>query len=464
MPKLFSQSLDGAKCVLYGLGCTNTGVMRYLAKHGARLLVCDKRMSEKEIQNKISSEKIENVRIFRYGETPDCDFAFRTVGMRADSEELSGFTAKGIRITDETRLFLENTKARVIGITGSDGKTTTSNITSEILKNAFDGTSRRVFLGGNIGVSLSDFLDEATEKDIVVAELSSFQLMYSELSPAISAITNISENHLDWHNDMSEYLGAKFRIFEGVGAEKTVFDDESAKKFAFSLRRLPANVFYTGKNCGKNSVFCKNGLIFKGESFIADRAEIRLKGEHNLKNYMTAIALTDGIAKPGDIRKAARSFNGVAHRMSLVAAFKNVDFYDSSIDSTPSRAISTLKCFKAPLTVIVGGYDKNLDYSEFVHFLSYNASNVVITGATSEKILSEIFKLGNFGANIFSEANFDKAVEIAIKLGVSDGDKNAHSTVILSPACASFDQFENYQSRGKRFSEIVLKYIDNNCQ
>ncbi len=461
MPKLFSQELDGAKCALYGLGCTNTGVMRYLAKHGVQLLVCDKRMSEKEVQNKAEAEGIGGVRVFRYGDRPACDYVFRTPGMRADSEELSGFCKE--MITDETRLFLENIRAKVIGITGSDGKTTTSTITSEILKNAFDGSSRRVFLGGNIGVSLSDFLDEANENDIVVAELSSFQLMYSSLSPAISAITNITENHLDWHKDMAEYINAKCRIFEGDGAERTVFDYNTAKSFSLHLRNIPKSIFYTGKNCGKSSVFCKNGLIFSGVNYIIERSEIRLKGEHNIKNLMTAAALTNGLAKAGDIRKTARSFSGVAHRMSLIGSFQNIDFYNSSIDSTPSRTMSTLSCFDAPITVIIGGYDKNLDYSEFAHFLSYKANNVVITGSASEKILAEIFKIDSFKPSVFTETEFEKAVEIAISLGKSDSRKYGKATVILSPACASFDQFENYQARGNKFTDIVKKYMDNNC-
>ncbi len=463
MPKLFSQDLTGASCVLYGLGCTNMGVMRYLVNHGAEVLACDKRMSEKEVKTKAEEAGLTCIRIFKYGEAPKCDYVFRTPGMRADSEDIREFKKRGICITDETRLFLENTKAKVIGITGSDGKTTTASITAEILKNAFDGTARRVFLGGNIGVSLSDFLDEATEKDVIVAELSSFQLMYSELSPEISAITNITENHLDWHKDMSEYIDAKCRIFEGIGAKKVVFDDETAKNFAFSLRRVPENVFYTGKNCGKSSVFCRNGLVFKGDSYIMEQADIRIKGEHNLKNFMTATALTDGLAMPRDVRKTACAFGGVAHRMSLAGTLKNVDFYDSSIDSTPSRTISTLKCFGSPLTVIIGGYDKNLDYSELAHFLSHKVTNVVITGAASSKILEEIFKIDRFYANIFTETDFDKAVKLAISIGISEGKRHGRATVILSPACASFDQFQNYQARGKRFSQIVQKYIDQYC-
>ncbi len=463
MPNLFSQSFDGAKCVLYGLGCTNTGVMRYLAKHGASVFVCDKRMSEKEVEDKIEEEGLSGVRAFRYGEAPECDYVFRTPGMRADSDDLRIFRERGVPITDETRLFLENTKAKVIGITGSDGKTTTSTITAEILKNSFEGTKRRVFLGGNIGASLSDFLDEAGEHDIVVAELSSFQLMYSELSPAISAITNITENHLDWHTDMSEYIEAKLHIFEGIGAEKTVLDNAAAERLALSLRNLPESVFYIGKSCGKRSVFCKNGLVFKGGNFIIDSADIRLKGEHNLKNFMTAIALTDGLSSLGDIRKTAVSFSGVAHRMSLVGSLKNVKFFDSSIDSTPSRAMATLKCFDSPLTVIVGGYDKNLNYSEFAQFLSDKANNVVITGASSEKILDEVFKIDKFKANIFTQKNFNKAVEVAIELGVADGIKYGRSSIVLSPGCASFDQFENYRVRGNRFEELVKEYIDKNC-
>ncbi len=442
---LFGQDLNGADCLVYGFGRANSGVTRYLLQHGANVFVCDGKMTEKEVEIKLEKLGL-NAKAVKYGENVPCDYIFRTPGMRADNEVFSQFKC---RVTDETRLFLENVRGRVIGVTGSDGKTTTSTITSEILKNAFRGKKQKCCLCGNIGAPMADFIDKILEDDVAVVELSSFQLIYSELSPQVSAITNFTENHLDWHKTLDEYANAKCRIFEGKGAEKLVTDRVTSDLLGLSARRLPKDTVYIGEG----SVQLKDGKIYRSGKAIVDVSEITLKGEHNLQNIMTAGALTDGLADDKAVRKAACEFCGAPHRMSLVGRYKGIGFYDSSIDSTPSRTIATLKCFERPLTVIVGGYDKNLDYSELAGFLSNNVTNVVVTGSSSEKILYEIHKIKSFGAKVYTEPSFYQAVCRAAECGMAE----KCGSVVLSPACASFDTFANYEERGNKFSEIVRK-------
>ncbi len=446
MAQLFSKELKGADIALFGLGRSNLSVARYLIKHGANVKISDKRMSEKDVQIKLEGENIQNVTTFRYGDAVKCDFVFRTPGMRPDSTELQ----IGAPIADEYRLFFENKKGNVIGVTGSDGKTTTATITAEILKKSFASCGKNVYLGGNIGIPLTEFLDELTEGDVTVAEFSSFQLMSAAYSPEISAITNITENHLDWHKSMQEYIAAKCNIFKNNGAEKLVINCDTVGKIAVNNRNTSCKLRIIDENSG---ICCTDGVILKDGEYLIDSSEIILPGEHNLKNYMTAIALTEDFAGIDAVRATAREFRGVLHRMTEVYRAENAVFYDSSIDSTPSRTIATLKCLKKPLTVIVGGYDKNLNYSELAQYLANNTTNVVVTGASGDKILREIAKIDCFSANVIYEDDFDKAVIAAVKFGLKDG-----GNVILSPACASFDRFEDYRERGMHFAELV-KYI-----
>ncbi len=456
MEQILPKSFSGASCLIYGVGKTGISLTRYLRGEGARVLISDKRKSQKEIEDTLEKEGIKEYGFFEYGSPPPADFVFRSPGMRPDSPEITAAVERGAVLTGETELFLSAAKGKIIGVTGSDGKTTTSAITAEILKRAFKDNGKRVFLGGNIGVPFTSFLKDIGEDDITVAEMSSFQLMTLEVSPYRAAITNITENHLDWHADMKEYIDSKCRIFVNEGCQRLVINRKTASKIHLPERIAPPEVMYTSPGRSRTGVYVKDGfIIVKGEK-VMRVDDILLPGLHNRENYLTAIGLTEGIADAEAVRETAFNFKGVAHRMQLVCEKKGVRFYDSSIDSTPSRSAVTVGCFGHPMTVICGGYDKNLEYDIFVKALLKYADNVVITGENADKILAAFEKHGRGTLAIYREKDFYDAVRRASALGYINAAQSGQATVLLSPASASFDMFENYEKRGEKFVEIVM--------
>ena len=306
-----------------------------------------------------------------------------------------------------------------------------------------------MYLAGNIGVPLVTLLDKLTENDITVAELSSFQLMTLGNSPSIAAVTSITENHLDYHKDLAEYLDAKCKIFAKDECKRLVIGTESAKKLGLSGRSVPKNITYISINGACDGVYLKDRQIHLYGKEILDVESMRLSGIHNVQNMMTAIGITQGDVTAQNIEAVAKDFRGVSHRMELVCEKDGKRFYDSSIDSTPSRTLATLACFNKPLTVICGGYDKNLDYTELARELPRYADSLVLTGASMQKIKKAVDLYGNGNIRVYTEIDFEKAVRLADKVTPMGG------SVLLSPACASFDAFKNFEERGKRFAEIV---------
>lgn len=430
--------------MLYGMGNSNTATAEYLCKEGAELYVADEKKTEKELEAWAESSKIKKYGILKNGEAIKADFVFRSPGVKPSSGGIASFVENGAIMTSETELFFERAKGRIYGITGSDGKTTTATITYELLKNA----GKSVYLAGNIGLPLVTLLDTLTENDITVAELSSFQLMTLGRSPSISAVTSISENHLDYHNGINEYLDAKCNIFSKNECKRLVIGKESAKKLRLSERVKPNDITYVSLADECDGVYLKDRKIYLYGKETLDTERMSLLGLHNVQNMMTAIGITMNDVSERDIKTVAKSFRGVSHRMELVCERDGKRFYNSSIDSTPSRTLATVVCFKKPLTVICGGYDKNLDYTELAKELPKYADRVVLTGASREKI-KKAFESFESDMEIYTEADFEKAVRLA------EGITPKGGSVLLSPASASFDAFKNFEERGKRFTEIV---------
>lgn len=426
------------------MGSSNMATAEYLHKEGAELYIADERKPKNELEAWAESRKIKNYGILKYGEAVKADFVFRSPGIRPKSEGIEAFVKNGAVLTSETELFFERARGKIYGITGSDGKTTTSTLTYELLKRA----GKSAYLAGNIGVPLVTLLDRLTENDITVAELSSFQLMTMKCSPSISAVTSISENHLDYHKDLAEYLDAKCNIFAKGECKRLVIGKESAKKLGLSERARPKDITYTSLNGVCDGVYLKDGKIYLYGKETLDTEDMRLCGIHNVQNMMTAIGITCNDVSEDSIRAVARDFRGVSHRMELVCERDGKRFYNSSIDSTPSRTLATVACFNKPLTVICGGYDKNLDYTELARELPRYADKLVLTGASMEKI-KKAFEGYKSNIKIYMEKDFEKAVRAAAEITPKGGN------ILLSPACASFDEFKNFEERGKRFSEIV---------
>ncbi len=454
----YLESLKGKKIAVIGIGVSNTPLIRLLLKNGCSVTACDKTVREKfgALADELESLGAELRLGDDYLERLDHEVIFRTPGLRPDVPQLRAAREKGALITSEMEAFFEVCPCRIAAVTGSDGKTTTTTIISELLKAA----GKRVHVGGNIGSPLFPAADEIAEEDWAVLELSSFQLMTMEKSPHIAVITNISPNHLDYHASMEEYTEAKKNIFLHQSKEDTVVlnaDNDITNSFVplakgkallFSRRITPENgFFYDGR-----SIFCSdNGSLTE----IVKSDDIKLPGLHNIENYMAAFAAVGSIAGFDACRKVAMQFGGVEHRIELVRELRGVRYYNDSIASSPSRTIAGLRAFRDKVILIAGGKDKNISYDEIGPEIVSHVKVLVLTGdekSTVGKIREAVTGAPGYSENnprILIREDFEAAVRTASS-AAEPGD-----AVILSPASTSFDKFKNFAERGEVFKKIV---------
>ncbi len=350
-------------------------------------------------------------------------------------------------ITSEVSFALSHISSRKIFVTGSDGKTTVSTLIKEIL--AKDGLD--AYLGGNIGYPLISYMGRLKEKDFLVSELSSFQLMDLEPVGETGVITNITENHLDIHSSYGEYKDAKSRILENVGRIVINWDSyetrELAKRRSSGKDVTYASVMDVSKRIGdgNNYVYPRNGYIYRNSERLLPLSDIRLRGDFNILNVCLAVGAAYPYVRASSIGKAINGFYGVPCRMELVDIKDGVYYYDSSIDSTPSRTVATLSAFEKDKTVILlGGYDKNLSYDSLKESLR-GIKCAVICGSNSEKIHKAI---KDSCRSVLADS-FDMSVKIAYRLA-REGD-----SVVLSPASASYDAFSSYKEKSKKYREII---------
>ena len=444
----------GKQCTVLGIGVSNRPLVDFLLECGAVVTARDKKEPSAlgESADAFSAAGVRLITGADYLANIRADYLFRSPGIRPDKKEILDAVANGAVLLSEMELFCALCPCPIFGITGSDGKTTTTTLVALLLEAA----GKRVFLGGNIGTPLLPLVKEMTPDDYAVVELSSFQLMTIGNGPARAAITNLSPNHLDWHTGMEEYVESKCRIFGGENCRTVVLNAENEGTAAIADRLDAAG----GKRVcrfssarilsGEGDVYEKDGVICRGREAILPTDAILLPGRHNVENYMTAIAMVGDLVPAAAIRSVAKTFPGVEHRIEFVREKDGVRFYNSSIDSTPSRTAAALRCFPERLIVICGGYDKHIPFGPLGEVLCEKAKTVVLTGATRDAIRASIEEASAVTKpQILTEPDFDMAVAAAAKSAES-GD-----IVILSPGCASFDAFPNFAVRGERFKQIV---------
>lgn len=451
-------------CAVVGLGVSNLPLVRFLCAHGAHLVVRE-RKNEKELGALAGELRALGARLLtgeNYLRDLQEEIIFRSPGMRPDLPEFCRAAANGSRLTTEVEWFLELSPARTLGVTGSDGKTTTTTLTGLFLEEERKRRKTgRVFVGGNIGKPLLPAVEEMTASDFAVVELSSFQLQACGASPERAAITNLSPNHLNWHTDFDEYIAAKTEIFKHERCRMLVLNADNEKTAALA-KSSPVPVTWFTKSGRpprvQKCVFVQNGMVVadfgNGELPILPVADFRLPGSHNLENLLAAVALTEGLVTPASIAAVARTFCGVEHRLQKVGVFGGVTYYNSSIDSTPTRtraALSALAGQGIRPVVICGGYDKHLSYAPLAAALETYAKAAVLTGQTAGAI-AETIRANAPRFPFVTEPDFRRAVEQARALA-QPGD-----TVLLSPACASFDAFQNFAERGETFCKIVRSF------
>ena len=356
-------------------------------------------------------------------------------------------------LTSEMEVFFQVCPCKIIAVTGSDGKTTTTTLIAEMLKNA----GYTVHLGGNIGKPLLSEAGSMSPDDIAVLELSSFQLMTLSASPDIAVFTNLSPNHLDIHKSMEEYALAKENIFSHQGEnDLAIFNRDNDLTHAMVCRAPGRVLQFSRRTSLEEGVFVDNGTIVVAQNgkkrtlFSTDR--ILIPGEHNVENYLAAIAAVQGLVPDDVILHTAETFPGVEHRIELVRTLHGVRYYNDSIASSPTRTIAGLRSFPQKVILIAGGYDKKIPFDVLGQAVQDHVKTLILTGHTADKIRQAVLSSQGYQKGqptIVMEEDFSQAVLTASRMA-EDGD-----VVLLSPACASFDHFKNFAQRGQTFKAIV---------
>ncbi|MBR4295943.1 MAG: UDP-N-acetylmuramoyl-L-alanine--D-glutamate ligase [Clostridia bacterium] len=467
--ELLDEKIKNGRVTVLGIGVSNRPLIKYLLDRGARVTARDKKSFEMLMPHskELEEKGVELILGDAYLEDITEDVIFRAPGIRPDLPQIKKACNKGALLTSEMELFFELTPATVLAVTGSDGKTTTTTLTYKMLEAELAKNGKgRVWVGGNIGTPLLQYVDDMTENDFAVVELSSFQLHTMRRSPKRAIITNITPNHLDWHTGMDEYTEAKCNICKHKPIEHLTVNAENELSAMIGSKAEIGVTFFSSVETdflsvtkGKDNacaIFEKDGYITfsdgKTKEKIIKTDEIKLPGRHNVENYMAAISITRGLVSNETVAEVARTFGGVAHRLEFVRELDGVKYYNSSIDSSPSRTAAALSALAQKPIIICGGYDKNIPFEPLATALCDRAKKVVLTGATAPKIMAALLACPSFEAEklpVIEKKDFEEAVKAA-RSEAENGD-----IVLLSPACASFDAFVNFEERGNRFKCIV---------
>ena len=455
--KEFEEYIRFRKVAVIGLGVSNIPLLDYLHEKKAEVTVFDEKTIEeipKEIVNKITEYSFSFSLGKNYLEKlKGFALIFRAPSCLPTVPELEQEANRGAIVTTEIEMLMEMCPGKIIGVTGSDGKTTTTSLINHILKQAGYST----YLGGNIGIPLFTKLNLMRPEDIIVLELSSFQLMGMQVSPNISVITNITPNHLNIHKDYEEYINAKKNIFKYQNEEDTLilnYDNEITRNCEKEAKGK--TIFFSSKEKLENGYIVDEDKIKECEDklrkHLLDTNDLFLKGVHNYENICAAIAATSSLVDMDTIVTAVKSFHPVSDRIEFVRNIDGVDWYNDSASSSPTRTIAGLNAFKEEIVLIAGGYDKNLDYTPIAKPIIDKVKTLVLMGQTSGKIFDVVkqeLEKENKTLDIYMCEDINSAIQTA--------NKNAKSgqIVLFSPASASFDMFKNAVERGKIFKKLV---------
>jgi UDP-N-acetylmuramoylalanine--D-glutamate ligase len=400
------------KIAILGYGLEGMDAEKFLRSQGAEISILDKKFDKNYLSN-----------------LSKFDIIVRSPGVYRYLPEIIEAEKNGVVITSAIKLFFDNCSCKIIGVTGTKGKGTTSTLIYEILK-----TDRRdVYLAGNIGKPMLELLPHLNSKSLVILEMSSFQLIDLDKSPHIAVVLNITEDHLDWHKNREEYVNAK----------KNIVSHQTAEDFAIVNSEYATSKSFTEIAKGKVIEFSKDSL---DEEF---RKKLLLRGEHNLENIAAAVTVGQVLEINNEIiLKTVRHFKGLEHRLELVDIVNGIAFYNDSFATGPQPTIAAINSFTEPETLILGGYDKGLNYSELGKVISNkeNVKYIILIGDIGDKIGKEIKN-----KNIINLGH----VPMTRIVGTACGVTPKGGVVILSPAAASFDMFKNYKDRGERFKKAV---------
>jgi len=453
----YINSVKDKRIGVIGVGVSNRPLIEALAMGGCKVTACDKASREAlgDYADKLESMGVELILGEHYLDNLDFDLIFRTPGMHPFNPALVKAKENGAEITSEMELFFRLCPCKTIAITGSDGKTTTSTLIAEILK----AEGYTVWLGGNIGKPLLTETPNMTEEDVCVLELSSFQLHSMYCCPDVAVITNVSPNHLDVHPDYEDYIDAKKSVFKNQNKNCLLVLNEDNDITLGMINEAKGSVrTFSRRKHVINGFYAEDGTIYQAEDgddiAMVLTEEIRIPGVHNVENYMAAFCATKDFAGRKAWRTVVKNFLGVEHRIEFVRELDGVSYYNDSIASSPTRTIAGLRSFDKKPILVAGGYDKHIPFEPLGIEAIERVKALFLCGATADKIKAAVEGAEGYDAEklpIFVLTDFTETVYAARKYA-EIGD-----IVLLSPACAAFDQFKNFAERGRYFKKIVLE-------
>lgn len=451
--------IQGKKVAFIGAGVSHKRCIEQFVELGAQVTLCDQKKSLEDFGAYADTLRRLHVRL-SLGEHYTDGFAgqdiiMRTPGYEYYKPELQAALQAGTKVTSEVELFFELCPCEIVAVTGSDGKTTTTTLISKM----FEAAGRKVFLGGNIGAALLPQLADVTPEAVAVVELSSFQLISMRVSPKVAVVTNVTPNHLDHHKDMQEYIDAKRNIllwqvppcravlgFENEISRGMQKDCKGEQVWFTRLHETDKGAFL--RESDDTLCYAENGVVTP----ILPRAEVKLRGLHNVENLLAAIAAVWGRVPVEAMRQVGSTFTGVEHRIEPVRTLDGVTYYNDSIASSPTRTIAGLRSFNQKIILIAGGYDKKIPYEPLAPEILAHVKTLVLMGATGPRIEAAVRGCEGFDESALTILHADSmkhAVELA-RGAAQPGD-----VVSLSPASASFDLYPNFEVRGRDYKNIV---------
>ena len=449
----FKEFINGKKVGVVGIGVSNIPLIHFLVKLKAVVTAFDKKTYSLLGQVATDFEK-DGVKLVLgedyLNDLRGFDVIFKTPSMRIDNPALLKAKEEGTYITSEMEEFIKYCPAKTFGVTGSDGKTTTTTIIYNILKKE----GYKTWVGGNIGTPLFANIEEISSDDKVVLELSSFQLMTMTVSTDVAVVTNLSPNHLDIHKNLEEYIDAKRNIFKYQSkADLLILNMDNALTYELRKEAMGKVKYFSLKEKLNDGAYFQNNELFIMNKLVCSREEIKIKGMHNVANMLTAFCATEDEVSVESMREVATTFMGVAHRGEFVREVDGVKYYNDSIASSPTRTIASIKAFEKPVILIAGGYDKQIPFEPLAEEGYSNIKTLILVGATKYKIkevFERVLKEKKISLEIILAENFNEAICKA-KQVAGPGD-----IVTLAPGCASFDMFQDFEARGNKYKEIIM--------
>lgn len=454
---VFNKSQDvfkGKRMAILGFGIEGKDAVRFLVGQGAQVVIFDKKSKEELELGEVGIEKWElrSGENYLEGGLDGFDYIVRSPGVRPDLPQISEAKKNGVKVTSAINIFFSLCPCPTVGVTGTKGKGTTATLIKECLVNS----GKFVYLAGNIGIPYLELLPKLAQSDVVILELSSFQLIDIEYSPHIAAVLNITADHLDWHKNENEYLTAKENIVRFQNKNDFAVITKDYKTPASFSKKTEAKVYWTSI---KEEV--KGGYVVDGKIFLnVDKAlevgrvgDLQLLGKHNWENVASAVCASylAGATVKG-IKKGVFSFTGLPHRLEKVATINGITFYNDSFATSPAPTLAAVNAFEKPVILILGGSGKNLSYGEMARDLSKktNLKAVLVIGEVGQEIENELTAAGYRGKIIKGGRDMSQIIKNAVSVSES-GD-----VVLLSPSAASFDMFLDYKDRGDQFRNAAL--------